>query len=92
MTDTGIRHPFETPPAEGAAQHVAVLGPVTRDVVFAGLRAALGHQARAQFNDQLLRTTPDKAASVILRGVLKDNRRILIGADACEQRGNALHH
>lgn len=39
-------------------------------------------QARKQFNDQLLRTTPDKAASVILRGVLRDSRRILIGADA----------
>lgn len=38
--------------------------------------------ARQQFNDQLLRTTPDKAAEVILRGVLRDNRRILIGADA----------
>lgn len=39
-------------------------------------------QARKQFNDQLLRTTPDQAASVILRGVLRDSRRILIGADA----------
>lgn len=38
--------------------------------------------ARQQFNDQLLRTTPDKAAQVILRGVLRNNRRILIGADA----------
>ncbi|WP_271408339.1 SDR family NAD(P)-dependent oxidoreductase [Pseudomonas sp. Q1-7] len=39
-------------------------------------------RARQQFNDQLLRTSPDKAAAVILRGVLKDRRRILIGADA----------
>ncbi|AYC32643.1 SDR family NAD(P)-dependent oxidoreductase [Pseudomonas cavernae] len=39
-------------------------------------------QARQQFNDQLLRTTPDKAAQVILGGVLRDKRRILIGADA----------
>ncbi|WP_137817288.1 SDR family oxidoreductase [Pseudomonas sp. 2FG] len=39
-------------------------------------------QARQQFNDQLLRTTPDKAAQVIMRGVLRNNRRILIGADA----------
>ncbi|MNQ86380.1 putative oxidoreductase SadH [compost metagenome] len=39
-------------------------------------------RARQQFNDQLLRTTPDKAAEVILRGVLRDSRRILIGADA----------
>ncbi len=39
-------------------------------------------RARQQFNDQLLRTSPERAADVILRGVLKDNRRILIGADA----------
>ncbi|RJG09731.1 SDR family NAD(P)-dependent oxidoreductase [Pseudomonas cavernicola] len=39
-------------------------------------------QARQQFNDQLLRTTPDQAAQVIMRGVLRNNRRILIGADA----------
>lgn len=38
--------------------------------------------ARQQFNDQLLRTTPDKAAQVIIRGVERDARRILIGADA----------
>ncbi len=39
-------------------------------------------KARQQFNDQLLRTTPEKAAQVILRGVQRDSRRILIGADA----------
>ncbi len=39
-------------------------------------------KARAQFNDQLLRTTPEKAAQVILRGVQRDSRRILIGPDA----------
>ncbi|CAD5108189.1 SDR family NAD(P)-dependent oxidoreductase [Zestomonas carbonaria] len=39
-------------------------------------------QARQQFNDQLLRTTPDKAAEVIINGVLRNKRRILIGADA----------
>ncbi|CDF83479.1 putative short-chain dehydrogenase [Pseudomonas knackmussii B13] len=38
--------------------------------------------ARQQFNDQLLRTTPDKAAQVIIRGVERDARRILIGPDA----------
>lgn len=38
--------------------------------------------ARQQFNDQLLRTTPDKAAQVIIRGVERGARRILIGADA----------
>jgi len=39
-------------------------------------------QARRQFNDQLLRTTPERAAQVILRGVLRNKRRILIGSDA----------
>ena len=39
-------------------------------------------QARQQFNDQLLRTTPEKAAQVIINGVLANKRRILIGADA----------
>ncbi|MCO1722282.1 SDR family NAD(P)-dependent oxidoreductase [Pseudomonas aeruginosa] len=39
-------------------------------------------KAREQFNDQLLRTTPEKAAQVILRGVQRDSRRILIGTDA----------
>lgn len=39
-------------------------------------------QARQQFTDQLLRTSPDQAARVILRGVLGNKRRILIGADA----------
>jgi len=40
------------------------------------------NQARQQFNDQLLRTSAEQAARVILRGVLADKRRILIGADA----------
>lgn len=39
-------------------------------------------KARRQFHDQLLRTTPERAAAVILDGVLRDRRRILIGADA----------
>jgi hypothetical protein len=39
-------------------------------------------QARQQFNDQLLRTTPEQAAKVIVGGVLANKRRILIGADA----------
>lgn len=39
-------------------------------------------QARQQFNDQLLRTTPEKAAQVIINGVLANKRRILIGPDA----------
>lgn len=39
-------------------------------------------KAREQFNDQLLRTTPEKAAQVILRGVQRDSRRILISIEA----------
>ncbi|WP_339079281.1 SDR family NAD(P)-dependent oxidoreductase [Pseudomonas sp. TMP9] len=39
-------------------------------------------KARQQFNDQLLRTTPEKAAHTIIKGVLADKRRILIGPDA----------
>lgn len=49
------------------------------------LRSVTGQnaeQARQQFNDQLLRTTPEKAAQVIINGVLANKRRILIGADA----------
>lgn len=38
--------------------------------------------ARSQFHDQLLRTTPEKAAEVILNGVRHNQRRILIGGDA----------
>lgn len=38
--------------------------------------------ARRRFNDKLLRTTPEKAAEVILRGVRRNHRRILIGSDA----------
>ncbi len=40
------------------------------------------NQSRQQFNDLLLRTSPEKAAAVILRGVQRNQRRILIGLDA----------
>ncbi len=39
-------------------------------------------QARQQFNDKLLRTSPEHAAKVIIQGVLANKRRILIGGDA----------
>ncbi|WP_277052233.1 SDR family NAD(P)-dependent oxidoreductase [Zestomonas thermotolerans] len=39
-------------------------------------------QARRQFHEQLLRTSPDRAAEVIINGVLRNKRRILIGPDA----------
>ena len=39
-------------------------------------------EGRQQFNEQLLRTPPEKAAQVIINGVLANKRRILIGTDA----------
>ena len=55
----------------------------------ARMSASLSHvtgqeadKARQQFNDQLLRTTPEKAAHTIISGVLANKRRILIGPDA----------
>jgi NAD(P)-dependent dehydrogenase (short-subunit alcohol dehydrogenase family) len=38
-------------------------------------------QARERF-DQVVRTSPEKAAEVIVNGILRDKARILIGADA----------
>jgi NAD(P)-dependent dehydrogenase (short-subunit alcohol dehydrogenase family) len=40
------------------------------------------NEGRQQFNEQLLRTSPEQAAQVIINGVLANKRRILIGADA----------
>ncbi len=55
----------------------------------ARMNASLGHvtgqeadKARQQFNDQLLRTTPEKTAHIIINGVMANKRRILIGPDA----------
>lgn len=39
-------------------------------------------QAKQQFNDKLARTTAQRAAQVIIKGVLTNKRRILIGGDA----------
>lgn len=39
-------------------------------------------EARRRFNNKMLRTTPEKAAEAILRGVQRNQRRILIGSDA----------
>lgn len=39
-------------------------------------------QAKQQFNDKLARTTAQQAAQVIIKGVLANKRRILIGGDA----------
>lgn len=49
------------------------------------LAAVTGHdadQSRQQFNDLMLRTSPERAAAVILRGVQRNQRRILVGHDA----------
>ncbi|WP_010490150.1 SDR family NAD(P)-dependent oxidoreductase [Pseudomonas sp. S9] len=51
----------------------------------AGIKAMTGQdneQARQQFNDLLMLSTAEHAAKVIIKGVLKNKRRILIGADA----------
>jgi short-subunit dehydrogenase len=42
---------------------------------------------RKLFEDRLARTTPEQAANVILKGVLKGKPRVLVGADA-----HVLHH
>jgi butyryl-CoA dehydrogenase len=47
----------------------------------AALALAQGHDIDAEF-DRIARTTPEKAAAVILRGVRRDARRVLVGADA----------
>ncbi len=38
--------------------------------------------ARQAFNDNMLRTSPEKAAEIILRGVEHNRRRVIIGLDA----------
>ncbi|MBF7729045.1 SDR family NAD(P)-dependent oxidoreductase [Pseudomonas sp. N040] len=38
--------------------------------------------SRQAFNDNMLRTSPDKAAEIILRGVERNRRRIIVGLDA----------
>ena len=51
----------------------------------ASMSQVTGHgadQSRQQFNDLLLRTSAQKAAEAILRGVQRNQRRILVGGDA----------
>lgn len=48
----------------------------------AGQVDGLDHDKLAGSFDKLARTTPDKAAQVILKGVEKNKARVLIGADA----------
>jgi len=58
-----------------------------------GIRTAIARNARVSsredaaetartFDTKLARTTPEKAAQVILRGVLRNSPRVLVGADA----------
>ncbi|MCD4536274.1 SDR family NAD(P)-dependent oxidoreductase [Nocardioides sp. cx-169] len=53
-------------------------------------RAAEGEDAEALarfFDEKLAKTTPEKAARVIVKGVLKNKARVLVGLDA-----HAVHH
>jgi NAD(P)-dependent dehydrogenase (short-subunit alcohol dehydrogenase family) len=58
-----------------------------------GIKTAIARSARvsakedqaataAYFDEKLARTTPEKAAEVIIRGVLRDQARVLVGLDA----------
>jgi butyryl-CoA dehydrogenase len=49
----------------------------------AGADTALTAQMRERFT-QVARTSPEKAASVIMNGILRDKPRVLIGADAVQ--------
>ena len=49
----------------------------------AGADTALTVQMRERFN-QIARTSSEKAASVIMNGILQDKPRVLIGADALQ--------
>ena len=63
-----------------------------------GIKTAIARNARAAdgedpaelarfFDEKLARMTPEKAAKVIVKGVLKDKARVLVGVDA-----HAVHH
>ncbi len=63
-----------------------------------GIKTAIARNARVSgsedkaatsefFDKKLARTTPESAAQTIIRGVLRDKARVLVGADA-----HALHH
>jgi short-subunit dehydrogenase len=80
-----------------ALRHELVGGPVKVSVVHpggvrtniannarpgAGADRAAAERERAIFNNVAARTSPEKAAERIVRGVLRDEERILVGADA----------
>lgn len=63
-----------------------------------GIKTAIARSARVSakedaaatakmFDEKLAKTTPEKAAEVIVNGVLKDRARVLVGLDA-----HAIHH
>lgn len=72
----------------GTNVHVAAIHPggiKTNIAVNAKVGAganATDHQDGASKFDKVARTTPEQAAEVIVQGILKNKRRILIGADA----------
>jgi len=86
--------------SEALREEMLVAGhPVGVTVVHpGGIKTAIARNARVSsredaaatartFDEKLARMTPDKAAQVIVRAVLKDQARCLVGIDA-----HALHH
>jgi NADP-dependent 3-hydroxy acid dehydrogenase YdfG len=84
---------------EALREEVLVAGhPVGVTVVHpGGIKTAIARSGRASgcedkaaiaklFDEKLARTTPEKAAEVIVRGILKNQPRVLVGVDA-----HALH-
>jgi hypothetical protein len=86
--------------SEALREEMLVAGhPVGVTVVHpGGIKTAIARNARVSsredaaatartFDEKLARMTPEKAAEVIVRGVLADKARVLVGIDA-----HALHH
>ena len=49
--------------------------------------AALGFATARFFDEKLAKMTPERAAEIILKGVLSNKARVLVGVDA-----HAMHH
>ncbi|PVG81768.1 acetoin dehydrogenase [Nocardioides gansuensis] len=86
--------------SEALREEMLVAGhPVGVTVVHpGGIKTAIARNARVSdkqdaeatadlFDKRLARMTPEKAARIIVRGILKDQARVLVGIDA-----HALHH
>ncbi len=71
--------------AEGVPVRVSCVHPggIATDIARnAVVSARHDHAGVAELFDRLARTTPEQAAAIILRGVERDRRRILVGVDA----------